>query len=124
MDLVWKKPVLVFYRERREKPERRAFAVVKAGRLVVSRLKEETAFRGDITDFFPLMGDIDYISTGEGASGRYVLCWFDDEEDDFNKAWRRLTGVTFPNGLTFVTDNKGKRTYNANFSAAKAKLQS
>jgi hypothetical protein len=64
LDLVWEKPVVVFYRERRETPERRALAVVKARRLVVSR-GEEAAFRGDITDFFPLMGDIDYLSTEE-----------------------------------------------------------
>ena len=124
MDFVWEKPVLVFYRERREKPERGAFAVVKARKLVVSQSDEETAFRGHITDFFPLMGDIDYISTKRGSSDQYVLCWFEDEEDDFTKAWRRLTGVTFPNGITFVTNNDCKRTYDTNFRAIKAKLKS
>ena len=124
MDFVWEKPVIVFYRERHEKPERKAFAVVKARKLVVSQHEEETTFEGDITDFFPLMGDIDYISTREGASGRYVVCWFDDEEDDFRKAWRRLTGVAFPHGMTFVTNEEGKRTYQAKFRAAKAKLKS
>jgi hypothetical protein len=124
LEFVWDKPVLVFYKERQEKPERKAFAVVKAKKLMVSRGELETTFRCDISDFFPLMGDIDYISTGEGSSGQYVICWFDDEEDDFNKAWRRLTGVTFPNGMTFVTDNEGKRTYNVSFKATKAKLQS
>ncbi len=124
LDFVWEKPVIVFYRERREKPERRAFAVVKARKMVVSQSEEETEFRGEITDFFPLMGDIDYISTGEGASGRYVLCWFEDEEDDFSKAWRRLTGVTFPKGIAYLIDKGGKRTYKSNFRATKAKLKS
>lgn len=124
LDFIWEKPVLVFYRERRDKPERKAFAVVKARKLMVSRGEGEPAFRGGITEFFRLMGDIDYISTEEGASDRYILCWFEDEEDDFNKAWRRLTGVTFPNGIAFVTDEEGKRTYNATFRATKGKLQS
>jgi hypothetical protein len=123
LDFVWEKPVLVFYRERQDRPERKAFAVVKARKLVVSRGEEETAFRGEITDFFPLMGDIDYISTEEGSSGRYILCWFEDEEDDISKAWRRLISVTFPNGIAFVTDEENKRTYNANFRAIKAKIQ-
>lgn len=121
--MVWEKPVVVFYRERRETPERRALAVIKARQLVVSRV-EAAAFRGDVIDFFPLMGDIDYLSTEEGASGRYVLCWFNDKEDDFSQAWRRLMGVTFPHGITFVVDKEGKRTYNAHFRAAKAKLNS
>ena len=124
LDFVWEKPVLVFYRDRREEPERKAFAVVKARKLMVSRNEEDAEFKGDIKDFFPLMGNLDNLSTGEGASGRYVLCWFEDEEDDFRKAWRRLTGVTFPNGITFVTDEEGKTTYNANFRAIKSKLQS
>jgi hypothetical protein len=124
LDFYWEKPVIVFYKERQETPERRAFAVVKAWKLVVSQREGETAWRGDITDFFPLMGDIDYISTSEGLSDRYILCWFDDEEDDFNKAWRRLMGVTFPNGVPFITDAEDKRTYNANFRAGKAKLKS
>jgi hypothetical protein len=124
VDFVWEKPVIVFYRERRETPERKAFAVVKARKLVVSRGEKETAFRCNVKDFFPLMGDIDYISTEKGLAGRYVLCWFEDEEDDFSEAWRRLMGVTFPNGIAFLTDEEGKRTYNANFKAEKAKLQS
>ena len=124
MELVWEKPVIVFYKERLEKPERKAFAVVKARRLAISRVDEEDAnFRGNLKDFFPFMGDIDYISSTEGISDRYVLCWLDDKEDDFSKAWRRLTGVTFPAGITFITDESGKRTYNANFIAEQGKLK-
>ena len=122
MDFVWEKPVLVFYRERREKPERKAFAVVKARKLMVSRNEPEAEFKGDIIDFFPLMGNIDNIYTVEGSSDRYILCWFDDREDNLSKAWRRLTSVTFPAGITFSTDTKGKRTYNANFKAKQGKL--
>jgi len=123
LELVWEKPVIVFYRERLEKPERKAFAVVKARTLVISRVEEGAKFRGNIRDFFPFMGDIDYISSKEGISDRYVLCWMDDKEDDFNKAWRRLTGVTFPAGITSRTDEKGKRTYNTNFKAEHGKLK-
>lgn len=123
MELVWKKPVIVFYKERLEKPERKSFAVVKARRLVISRVEEDTHFEGNIKDFFPFMGDIDYISSAEGIGDRYVVCWMDDKEDDFSKAWRRLTGVTFPAGITFITDEKGKKIYNTNFKAEHGKLR-
>ena len=123
MDFVWEKPVIIFYKERLEKPERKAFAVVKAKKLVISRVKEDNKFEGRIDDFFPFMGDIDYLSSKEGIAGRYVLCWMDDKEDDFSKAWRRLTGVTFPTGISFTTDEMGKRTYNASFKAEHGKLE-
>jgi len=123
LDSVWEKPVITFYKERFGKPERKAFAVVKARRLVISRKDKETKFRGNIEDFFPLMGEIDYLSTKEGKADRYVLCWFDDSEDDFGRAFRRLTGATFPEGIKFVTDEKGKRTYNASFEAEHGKLE-
>jgi hypothetical protein len=124
LELVWNKPVIIFYKERRKQPERRAFAVVKARELSFSRVEEKEAkFDGNIKDFFPLMGDIDHISSKEGIADRYVLCWFDDEEDDFTKAWRRLAGVKFLAGTNFVTDKKGKRTYNAAFKAEHGKLE-
>lgn len=75
MELVWEKPVIVFHKERLEKPERKAFlVVVKARRLEISRVEEGAKFKGSINDFFPFMGDIDYISSKEGISDRYVLC--------------------------------------------------
>lgn len=111
----WAKPVLVFYRERLDQPERKAIAVVKTRNLVVSRVEGAVEVNGTIAEFFPLMGDIDDIATGTSTLERYVLCWFDDDEDDVDKAWRRLTGVTFPNGVTRTTNDKGKRTYNATF---------
>jgi len=124
LELIWEKPVIIFYKERLKKPERKAFAVVKAMRLAVSQVEEQGAkFSGNIKDFFPLMGDVDYISSTEGTADRYVMCWFDDEEDDFSKSWRRLSGVAFPTGITFLTDGKGKRTYNASFKAEHGKLK-
>ncbi|MFW6110589.1 MAG: hypothetical protein ACOC6H_00975 [Thermoproteota archaeon] len=124
MDLTWRKPVIVFYKERHEELEREPFAVVKARKLEVSRATgEESKFRGSIVDFFPLMGDIDYVSSPEGLSDSYILCWFEDEEEDFKKSWRRLTGVTFPDGLTFTTDEKVKRTYNGDFKAEQGKIR-
>jgi hypothetical protein len=123
MQFVWKKPVLTFYRERFGKPEREAFVVVQARRLTILRNEGSNKLRCTLEDFFPLMGDIDYVSTKEGKADRYVLCWFDDREDDFGKAFRRLTGVTFPEGTKFVTDEKGKRSYNAKFEAKHGKLE-
>jgi len=108
LELAWEKPVIVFYKERLEKPQRKAFLVVKARSLENSRVEEGAKFRGSLNDFFPFMGDIDYISSKEGISDRYVLCWLDDKEDDFSKAWRRLTGFNFPAGITFITNEKGK----------------
>ena len=122
MDFVWEKPVLVFYKERLDKPERKAFAVIKARKFSVSQNSNNVEITGEIMEFFPLMGDIDIISTKEGKSDQYILCWFEDREDDLSKAWRRLTKVTFPKGLTFTTDKKGKRTYNTEFKAKQGKL--
>ncbi len=122
MKLFWEKPVIVFYKERLKEPETKAMAVIKAKRLEIIKEKEDSDMKGNISDFFPLMGDIDYVSSEEGKSDRYIICWFDDSEDDFSKSWRRLIGVTFSQGLTFSTNRKGKRTYNASFSAGSGKL--
>lgn len=123
MESVWKKPVITFYRERFGKPEREAFLVVKARRLTISRNGGSNKLRCTLEDFFPLMGDINYISSKEGKADRYVLCWFDDREDDFGKAFRRLTGVTFPEGIKCVNDKKGKMSCNVNFEAKHGKLE-
>ncbi|MFH0897078.1 MAG: hypothetical protein V1850_03395 [Candidatus Bathyarchaeota archaeon] len=96
MEYVWEKPVIVFYKKRIRKPERKAFSVVKASRLEVWMNEGETNLEGGIKDFFPLMGDIDYLSSEKGKSESYVVCWFEDKEDDFKKAWMRLVGVAFP----------------------------
>ncbi len=68
------------------------------------------------------MGDIDYLSSNEGASDHYVLCWFEDKEEDLSNAWRRLIGVTFRDGVSFDINTMKKRTYNANFRAKAGKL--
>jgi len=122
MSFIWYKPVIIFYRERVAEPERKAFLIVKARRLEIRRNKEQGKLDGNIAGFFPLMGDADYLSSKEGAVDRYVLCWFDDEEDDFTKSWRRLTGVTFQNGISFGVNSMNKKTYDANLKAQKGKL--
>jgi trehalose-6-phosphatase len=122
LQFVWEKPVLTFYRERFGKPEREAFVAVKARKLVVSRTEEDSKLKCTLQDFFPLMGELDYVSSKEGKADRYVLCWFDDTVDDFGKAFRRLTGVTFSEGIKCVTDEKGKISCNADFEAKHAKL--
>ncbi len=123
MERTWNKPVVVFYKERADEPERRAFLVVKARRLIVYEDEEGEGYRGKINDFFPLMGDIDYLSSNEGASDHYVLCWFEDKEEDLSNAWRRLTGVTFRDGVSFDIDTMKKKTYNTDFRAKAGKLK-
>ena len=108
MQFVWEKPVLTFYRERFGKPEREAFVAVKARKLVVLGTEEAAKFKCALQDFFPIMGELDYVSSKEGKADRYVLCWFDDTVDDFGKAFRRLTGVTFPQGIKCVTMKRAK----------------
>jgi hypothetical protein len=122
LDSVWEKPVITFYKERFGKPERKAFVVVKARRLGISRKEKDAKLSCRLEDFFPLMGEISYLSTEDGKADRYVLCWFDDSEDDFSRAFRRLTGVTFKEEIKYTTDEKGKRTYNASFKAEQGKL--
>jgi len=117
LESVWEKPVITFYRERFGKPEREAFLVVKARRLTISRNEDSNKLRCSLEDFFPLMGDIDYISSEEGKADSYVLCWFDDAVYDFSEAFRRLTGVTFPAGIKCAINEKGKISCNADFEA-------
>jgi hypothetical protein len=117
--LEWRKPTLVFYREKLDKPETEPFAVIKARKILVEI--EDKGLKGKINDFFTLMGDIDYISSVEGKNEKYVMCWFDDLEDDFKKSSRKLNGVTFPSGVSFTTSEK-KRMYNASFHARNGKL--
>ena len=122
MQFVWEKPVITGYRERFGKQEKEAFVAVKARKLVVSK-KDGAGFKCVLEDFFPIMGDIDCVSTKEGRADSYVLCWFDDREDDFAKAFRRLTGVNFKEGIKCVTDEKGKMKCNASFEAKHGKLE-
>jgi hypothetical protein len=117
-EFVWNKPVLSLYRENNYQPEREAFAVIKVKKLAVSK-SESGALKGNITDFFCLMGDVDQIS----CASKYVVCWFDDSIEDFYAGFRRLSGVTFPTGVSFTIDKRDKRTYNSLFEAKHAKLK-
>jgi hypothetical protein len=117
----WNKPVLTIYRERTP-PERDPLAVVQAKKLNVTT-SEKKSLEGNIENFFVLMGNFDYVSFKGGEVDRYVLCWFDDKEDDFIKAARRLGGVKFPQGMPFKIDERRKRTYNTSFTADYGKLE-
>jgi hypothetical protein len=119
---VWDKLVLTLYRDRKQQPEREPFAVVKARKLTITK-SESNEIEGNLQDFFALMGNLDYISSKEGESDRYIACWFDDRDNDFERAGRRLIGVTFPTGTRFAVDEREKRTYNANFKAEYGKLE-
>ncbi len=117
-EFVWNKPVLSLYRENNEQPEREAFVVIKAKKLVVST-NENGGFVGKIEDFFCLMGDIDEVQ----SERKYVVCWFDDSVADFYSGFRRLSGVTFPAKLSYTIDKRDKRTYNTDLQAKHAKLK-
>jgi len=117
-EFIWHKPVLSLYKENNEQPEREAFAVIKAKKLTVFK-SENGEFKGNLTDFFCLMGDVDQIS----SVGKYVVCWFDDLIEDFYAGFRRLSSVTFPNGVSFIVDKRDKRTYNTLLEAKHAKLK-
>jgi hypothetical protein len=121
MNYAWNKAVLTFYIEKHP-PEREPFAVVKTKKLEISK-SQDNILTGEIKEFFPLMGNLDYISSAEGLAEKYVICWFDDTVDDINLAFRRLTGVSFLTDFSYITDEKGKRTYKTQFRALAGKLK-
>jgi hypothetical protein len=121
MNFVWNKPVLTFYRERIP-IEKEPFAVVKALKLEVNKSEKE-GYKGTINSFFPLMGNLDCLSSVEGKQDHYVICWFDDKVEDLNESFRRLAGVKFPLNVPYVVDERGKRTYQAKFRAMHGKLE-
>jgi hypothetical protein len=123
LQITYRKPTVILYKERFQTPETEPFAVVKAQRLVITKTENDTLYRCSLEDFFTFMGDMDIVSTKEGKTDSYVLCWFDDNVEDFGKAFRRFTGVSFLGGAEYVVDKKGKRTYNAVFTAKHAKLE-
>jgi hypothetical protein len=120
MDFVWNKPVLTLYRERIPR-EKEPFAVVKALKLEITKSQKE-GYKGKINSFFPLMGNLDCLSSVEGKQDQYVICWFDDEVKDLDESFRRLGGVTFTSDVPYVVNEKGKRTYNAQFKAKYGKM--
>ncbi len=121
MDFVWNKPVITFYRERIPR-EKEPFVVVKAKKLEVSKSEKE-GYEGIISSFFPLMGNLDRLSSVEGKQDHYVICWFDDKIDDLNESFRRFTGVTFSSDVTYVVDGRTRRVYDAKFKAKYGKLE-
>ena len=121
MDYVLRKPVLTLYRERIPR-EKEPFAVVKALKLAVSKSEKE-GYNGIISSFFPLMGNLDCLSSVEGKKDYYVICWFDDTVEDLNESFRRLTGVTFSSNINCIIDERGKKTYEAKFKASHGKLK-
>jgi hypothetical protein len=121
-EFVWKKPVLCIFKERDVNPEIDPFVVVKAKKLTITK-NADSKYSVGIVDFFTLMGDADYLTTKEGASDHYVMCWFDDTEPDTTKDLRRLRGVNLKSKVTCALNEAGKRTYNAAFQAEHAKLK-
>lgn len=122
--MVWNKPVICIFRERTStERESDPFVVIKARQITLSE-EGENKFSGEITNFFTLMGDTDYIFSEEGKSDHYVLCWFDDSEPDMTKDLRRLRGVRFGREVSCSESEKThKRTYNAAFTATQAKTK-
>jgi hypothetical protein len=116
-----KRPTITIFRERHDKPETEPFAVIKAQKISIENV-EDGGFKGDIIDFFSLMGNVDYISSNEGRKDNYVLCWFDDSIEDFKESFRRLIGVTFTTVPSY-TVSAGKRTYEASFQAKQGKMR-
>jgi hypothetical protein len=121
-ELIWKKPVICIFKERTPHYEVDPFVVVKAKAMAISS-SADGKFTGTIQDFFTLMGDADYLTTDEGVADQFIMCWFDDTEPDMTKDLRRLKGLTFSAKATYTVSAANKRTYNATFKAAHAKLK-
>jgi hypothetical protein len=119
---VWNKPVLALFKERDVTPEVEPFVVVKAKKLTLT-LYKDSKLAGKIKDFFKIMGDPDYLSSVQGAKDHYIICWFDDTEQDMTKDFRRLSKVTFDEKVSCVINKNGKRTYNGSFKAEHGKLE-
>jgi hypothetical protein len=121
--IVWKKPVICFFKERNVNPESDPFVVIKARQVTLAE-GGDPKYRGVIEDFFTLMGDADYLSSAEGKADHYVMCWFDDTEPDDTKDLRRLRGVCLAGEVTCTQNERThKRTYNAAFTASQAKIK-
>lgn len=123
MSFIYEKPVLTFYKERFGKPETEPFVAIKARKIVINKNEADNDFTCVLEDFFPIMGSIDYVGSGERKNDTFVLCWFDDSVDNFSSAFRRLTGVTFNEGIKCTINEKGKITCNCKFKAKHGKLK-
>jgi hypothetical protein len=120
-EFVWNKPVISIFKERNVNPEVEPFVVIKARKLVVNQTDDSLS--GSIADFFRLMGDVDYLTSPEGLTDHYVLCWFDDTIPEMTSDFRKLVGVRFEGKVTLETGQNGKRTYKATFTAKHGKLK-
>jgi hypothetical protein len=116
-DRIWDRPVIVLYREQQDQPTREALAVLRARRLTLVQEEENDVITGRIEDFFPLMGDISGIQSDPTGVNRYILCIYNQGEKPFDQP-DRLSGLIFPEGLSFIRDQHGKRTYHGCFQAA------
>ena len=111
----WKKPTISVFKEKSDTQENEPFAILKAQKILLQVI-ENNNYNGEIIDFFVLMGDIDCINSDKGKRENYILCWFDDNIDDFSESLRKLTGVTFLSAPSY-TESKGKRWYRLSFEA-------
>jgi hypothetical protein len=109
----------VLYREYQDQPTREAVAVIRARRLALIENENKDTLTGRIEDFFPLMGDLDNIQPDPESENLYVLCIYNEGEKPFDHP-DRITGVTFLEGLSFIRDQQGKRTYHSTFQATRA----
>ena len=113
---VWERPVIVIFHARQQSTDSEALAVVRARRLTVTQSEHAGTWAGRIEDFFSLMGDIDRIQSDTETEEPYILCIFNNAERAYDQP-DRITGVTFPQRLSFIRDQRGKRTYHGHFVA-------
>jgi hypothetical protein len=116
------RPVIQVYRERLDHPEKEALIVIKSATGMTIEEGGTPRFSGEIKDFFPLMGRLDFLSDEAGLEDSYVLCWFDDREEDFGRSWKRLTGVRFAERPALISSPESKPAYSVSFTAAGGRL--
>jgi hypothetical protein len=119
IDKIWEKPVIVLYREDHNQQTRDALAVLRARRLTLIEEEGNDEITGRIEDFFPLMGDISGLQGEPKDVKHYILCVYNDNEKPYDQP-DRISGVVFPEGLSFIRDQYGKRTYHGSFQATRA----
>lgn len=113
-DRIWHRPVIVLFREYPHQSTQKAFAVVRARRFTLIEEEDKDEITGRIEDFFPLMGDISGIQSDPTSVNHYILCIYNEGEKPFDQP-DRLSGIVFPEGLSVIRDQQGKRTYNGSF---------
>ena len=118
IDKIWKKPVIVLYLKDHNQRTRDALAVLRARRLTLIEEENNDEITGRIEDFFPLMGDISGLQADSKGVNHYVLCIYDDSEKPYDQP-DRISGIVFPEGLSFIRDQYGKRTYHGSFQATR-----